>query len=109
MHLTFDWQGALRRARHGAKESVAGEHAPPRPAWKRFPYGDRVYRYGGTALLSNWCRLHRADREPYPTAENLVELLRANPALEPHAADPDGLAVQVEEAERVRSQAAWVK
>ena len=100
MHLTFDWQGALRRARHGAKEPVAGEHTATRLAWKRFPYGDRVYRYGGTALLSNWCRLHRADREPYPTPENLVELLRANPALAPHATDPDGLAVQVEEAWR---------
>jgi hypothetical protein len=60
----------------------------PRLAWKRFPYGDRVYRYGGTALLTNWCRLHRADREPYPTVDNLLELLRANPALEPHADDP---------------------
>lgn len=100
MHLTFDWQGALRRARHGSKEPAAGDHVAPRPAWKRFPYGDRVYRYGGTALLSNWSRLHRADREPYPTPENLVELLRANPALAPHAADPEPLAVQIEEAWR---------
>ena len=51
MHLTFDWHGALRRARHGVKES-ADASVVPRLAWKRFPYGDRVYRYGGTALLN---------------------------------------------------------
>lgn len=99
MHLTFDWHGALRRARHGVKES-AGAPAVPRLAWKRFPYGDRVYRYGGTALLTNWCRLHRADREPYPTVDNLLELLRSNPALEPHAANPRALVPIVEEAWR---------
>ena len=66
MHLTFDWHGALRRARHGERSPSRAStpcHASPGSA---FPYGDRVYRYGGTALLSNWCRLHRADREPYP-------------------------------------------
>ena len=99
MHLTFDWHGALRRARHGVKES-ADASVVPRLAWKRFPYGDRVYRYGGTALLTNWCRLHRADREPYPTVDNLLELLRANPALEPHADDPRALVPMVEEAWR---------
>ena len=35
------------------------------------------FSYGGTALHTNWCRLHRADREPYPTVDNLLELLRA--------------------------------
>ena len=99
MHLTFDWHGALRRARHGVKEPAAAS-AVPRLAWKRFPYGDRVYRYGGTALLTNWCRLHRADREPYPNVDNLHELLRANPALEPHADDPRALVPMVEEAWR---------
>jgi len=100
MHLTFDWHGALRRARHGVKEPAAAGGAVPRLAWKRFPYGDRVYRYGGTALHTNWCRLHRADREPYPTVDNLLELLRANPGLEPHAVNPTALAPMLEEAWR---------
>ena len=84
MHLSFDWSAALRRSRQPA----AGEQGTCRHAWKRFPFGDRVYRYGGCALASNWCRLHRGDREAFPEAGNLAELLRANPALLVHVPDP---------------------
>lgn len=82
MHLTFDWGGAFRRARQSGGPA-GGDQASRRRSWKRFPYGDRIYRYGGTALKSNWARLHRGDREAYPSAESLDALLAANPALRP--------------------------
>lgn len=81
MHLTFDWSGALRRTR-GRADGAPDDQAASRHVWKRFPYGDRIYRYGGTALKSNWSRLHRGDREPYPSAESLAVLIGNNPALE---------------------------
>ncbi|MBS0354711.1 MAG: hypothetical protein JSR83_12520 [Proteobacteria bacterium] len=79
---------------------VRSEQDGGRRSWKRFPYGNRVYRYGGTALSSNWARLHRGDREPYPDVVSVHALLDANPALQAHVPDPAAAALQIEEAWR---------
>ncbi len=98
MHLTFDWSTNLRRIRPPGAATTDADDAQ-RGRWKRFPYGDRVYRYCGAALSGNWSRLHRGDREVYPDAGNLAGLLRANPALAAHVPDPAAAAVGL--------QAAW--
>ncbi|QID19793.1 hypothetical protein G3580_09730 [Nitrogeniibacter mangrovi] len=41
--------------------------------WRPFPYGDRAYRYAGSALSEQWSRLHRGDREPFPDPERVAE------------------------------------
>ena len=99
MHLTFDWNAARRRSR---QQTASAEDAQGsgRLAWKRFPYGDRIYRYGGTALASNWSRLHRGDQEPYPTTDSVAGLLRANPGLVAHVSDPAVTVQLVEDAWR---------
>ena len=89
MHLTFDWNTTLRRVRQRTAFVPAGSGgASCRGEWKRFPYGDRVYRFGGDALAGNWARLHRGDCEPYPDAGGLAGLLDANPALVTQVGDP---------------------
>ncbi|MDD2668395.1 MULTISPECIES: hypothetical protein [Zoogloea] len=99
MHLTFDWNAARRRSREQANSAEEGQGAN-RTTWKRFPYGDRIYRYGGTALSSNWARLHRGDLEPYPTTDSLAELLGTNPELMPHAPDLAAIVALIEDAWR---------
>lgn len=99
MHLSFDWNMALRRSRQRVAEARSEPDAGRR-SWKRFPYGNRVYRYGGTALSSNWARLHRGDREPYPDLASVNALLEANPALLAHVPDPAAAVPLIEEAWR---------
>lgn len=99
MHLTFDWNAALRRSRPRAASAPEG-HWCNRHAWKRFPYGNRIYRYAGSALESNWSRLHGGDGEPYPSAARLAELLAANPALAFHVPNPAAVPPLLEEAWR---------
>lgn len=99
MHLTFDWNTALRRSRQRVAVAKSAQD-DGRRSWKRFPYGNRVYRYGGTALSSNWTRLHRGDREPYPDIASLEALLEANPALLAHVPDPAAVLPGLEEAWR---------
>ncbi len=36
-------------------------------AWKKFPYADKSFVFAGAALKKNWDRLHRGDREPFPS------------------------------------------
>jgi tetratricopeptide (TPR) repeat protein len=45
--------------------------------WKKFPYPDKHFAYGGTALKKNWERLHRGDGEPYPDDEAAQDAWRA--------------------------------
>lgn len=98
--MTFDWTAALRRSRQSIGAMAEGRRAVERAAWKRFPFGDRIYRYGGTALRDNWNRLHLGDREPYPCAEWLDALVVANPALQAHVGNPDDLLILLEDAWR---------
>ncbi len=45
--------------------------------WKKFPYADKHFAYGGAALKKNWERLHRGDGEPYPDDEAAQDAWRA--------------------------------
>ena len=47
-------------------------------AWAAFPYPDEKFDYAGTALKKHWERLHRGDREAYPSAQHLARLARNN-------------------------------
>lgn len=101
MHLTFDWSTTLRRVRgrtNFVPDAVAS--AGTRCGWKRFPFGDRIYRYGGDALATNWARLHAGDAEPHPDVAALGRLVRANPALGARVPDLAAAARDVEEAWR---------
>jgi len=99
MHLTFDWGAAFRRSRQSGGPAES-DQASRRRSWKRFPYGDRIYRYGGTALKSNWARLHRGDKESYPSAESLEALIDGNPALGPSLPPVSVVVPRLEEAWR---------
>lgn len=68
--------------------------------WRAFPYGDRVYRYTGSALETHWPVLHRSDREAFPDARRVADQLeRCGPALS-HDADPNSLAELLQSAWR---------
>jgi len=67
--------------------------------WKPFPYGDRAYRYSGDALRDAWPRLHRGDREPFPSRQAVEARLSRHAALAIDPSDPQGIAD--------RLQAAW--
>jgi tetratricopeptide (TPR) repeat protein len=43
----------------------------------RFPYDARAYAYEGAALRDSWDRLHRGDREPWPSEPKLQSAWRA--------------------------------
>jgi tetratricopeptide (TPR) repeat protein len=44
--------------------------------WSPFPYPNRAYDYGGSALKATWAELHRGDREPWPDDPDLQEAWR---------------------------------
>ena len=50
-------------------------------AWRAFPYPNQAFDYAGAALKKHWDRLHRGDREPYPSAQYLSKLAKGNRAL----------------------------
>jgi tetratricopeptide (TPR) repeat protein len=50
-------------------------------AWRAFPYPNKTFDYPGAALKKDWERLHRGDREPYPSAQHLSKLDKSNRAL----------------------------
>ena len=98
LNLSFDLSAAVRRVRRPA--SVADASAIGAKVWKSFPYGNRLYRYDGAALQANWARLHRGDREPFPSATRIERLVRHNPALAEHVRDPARTAACLEQAWR---------
>lgn len=69
-------------------------------SWKPFPYGDRAYRYSGDALRNAWPRLHRGDREPFPSRQAVEVRLSRNPALACSPSAPDVLAGRLQDAWR---------
>lgn len=100
MHLTFDLNGTLRRVRQ--RSATVPDRVVPGGAggvWKRFPFGDRVYRYCGDTLVANWPRLHAGDGEAFPDTLAVGRLLQANPALRPFIPDLPATAREL--------QAAW--
>lgn len=69
-------------------------------SWKPFPYGDRAYRYRGDALRNAWPRLHRGDREPYPSAQAIEVRMHCTPQLAKEGADAGKIAIGLQEAWR---------
>ncbi|MDX1569675.1 MAG: hypothetical protein R3200_04255 [Xanthomonadales bacterium] len=43
-------------------------------SWQKFPYPAGAFDYSGESLADAWDRLHRGDREPFPSAEYLDEM-----------------------------------
>lgn len=70
-------------------------------AWSEFPYADKACVYTGAALAKNWERLHRGDREPFPSAGNLAALVEANPKLRAKDFDAASAARALQEAWRL--------
>jgi tetratricopeptide (TPR) repeat protein len=80
-------------------------------AWRAFPYADEAFDYAGAALKKHWDRLHRGDREPYPSAQYLTRLAKGNRALAdsiaPFKGDYAALSEQVLEAWRLYHRGAF--
>lgn len=68
--------------------------------WKVFPHGDAAYDYGGAGLKAHWARLHQGDREPYPEATILAQLIVRHPRLEPAEHSLDKTAATLQDAWR---------
>lgn len=69
-------------------------------SWKPFPYGDRAYRYTGDALRNAWPRLHRGDREPFPSSQAVEVRSYCTPSMIHAGADPRHVAGDLQEAWR---------
>ena len=69
-------------------------------SWKPFPYGDRAYRYSGEALRNAWPRLHRSDREAYPSCQAIEVRLNNKPGFANGECDPGKVAVRLQSAWR---------
>jgi len=68
--------------------------------WAAFPYASKNFEYPGDKLHKAWAKLHAGDQEPFPDAERIGRLLKANPKLG-KAADAAKLAAKLEEAWRL--------
>lgn len=58
--------------------------------WTQYPASLPVPDYAGDALAAAWDRLHSADLEPFPSPQNLRELLERNPAIRASIPDFEG-------------------
>lgn len=47
--------------------------------WALFPYDSEDYYYPGAALRKHWDRLHRGDKEPFPSTAYLKSYYQSNP------------------------------
>jgi tetratricopeptide (TPR) repeat protein len=59
-------------------------------AWVAFPYANGGFEYAGPALKQHWGTLHLGDKEPYPSAQHLAKLCKANATLATSIAGFDG-------------------
>ena len=50
-------------------------------AWTKFPHPDKAYEYTAATLKKHWDRLHRGDREPFPTDKWVGETQAAHAKL----------------------------
>ncbi|MCB1917956.1 MAG: hypothetical protein KDG52_19865 [Rhodocyclaceae bacterium] len=69
-------------------------------SWKPFPYGDRAYRYSGEALRNAWPRLHRSDREAFPSCQAIEVRLSGRPGFANGELDPANVAARLQSAWR---------
>lgn len=74
------------------------------PRWTAFPYPRRAYVRAGSALEECWGRLHRSDREPFPSVEQVAEQCRSLAAPPPPEGDPERLAAALQQAWRLFHQ-----
>lgn len=71
------------------------------PKWTPFPYDQKPYTYAGAALEKAWARLHRGDREPFPSPENLARFsAKGGKSLPGFKGDLDDLAGRLQDAWR---------
>lgn len=49
--------------------------------WAPFPHANKAFDYAGPKLEKAWDKLHAGDQEPYPDADRIGKLLKANPKL----------------------------
>lgn len=49
--------------------------------WTAFPYPSAAFDYPAGALKKHWARIHRGDKEPYPSAQHLAKLCKGNQAI----------------------------
>jgi len=72
--------------------------------WNLFPHARRGFDYAGPALEKKWARLHRGDREPFPSAQWVEATFAAAPAARKSAgkasADPARIAEALQDAWR---------
>lgn len=72
--------------------------------WTAFPYPQRSYGRAGGALEKAWERLHRGDREPYPSARQVAEQCRSLAVPPPFEGDHARLAAALQQAWRLFHQ-----
>ena len=63
---------------------------PKKTEWVAFPYPDGGFDYAGATLKKHWSRLHLGDKEPYPSAQHLAQLCKADDAVADSIPDFDG-------------------
>jgi len=63
---------------------------PKKTEWVAFPYPNGGFAYAGAELKKHWNRLHLGDKEPYPSAQYLAKLCRADAAVATSIPDFDG-------------------
>ncbi|MCC7327946.1 MAG: hypothetical protein IT521_14220 [Burkholderiales bacterium] len=44
--------------------------------WVKFPHPDKAYTYDAASLKKCWARLHKGDREPFPTDKPVIDAWR---------------------------------
>jgi tetratricopeptide (TPR) repeat protein len=69
---------------------AGGAMAKKTSGWVTFPYANPRFDYAGAALKKHWERLHRGDREPWPSAQHLSGLAKGNRPLTDSIPDFDG-------------------
>lgn len=72
--------------------------------WTQYPADLSAPDYAGDALAAAWDRLHSADLEPFPSPQNLRDLLERNPAIGASIPDFEGDYQQLS----ARLQQGWV-
>lgn len=49
--------------------------------WAPFPHAAKAYDHAGPKLEKAWDKLHAGDQEPFPDADRVAKLIKANPKL----------------------------
>ena len=63
---------------------------PKKTEWVAFPYPANGFAYTAATLKKHWSRLHVGDKEPYPSAQHLAKLCKADDAVAASIPEFDG-------------------